>query len=232
MRYLFVIAMFLSFEGQAQLKNYIIGAKGDTLNRVDMKGQKQGPWVMHLDELRGEPGYDAEGYFLNDKKEGLWRRFSLDGDMIAMESYRLGMKDGRCLYFTNAGEPLREENWRAIDPSNPYDTIAVRDLKDPTKVLRYEIVKIEPNSYKNGTWTYYNTGSGTIDHTEDWVMNRLKETPVAGTDDDMAPIDMTGKATTAKKDDKKAATKPQAILDFEKKNTKKKIKVRDGSTGG
>ena len=57
-------------------KSYIIGVKGDTLNRVDMKGLKQGPWVVHVKELRGERGYEEEGFYVNDKKDGVWRKFS------------------------------------------------------------------------------------------------------------------------------------------------------------
>jgi hypothetical protein len=235
MRYLLIVALFLSIKGEAQWKTFTIGPKGDTLNRIDYKGRKQGPWVVHVDEIRGERGYEEEGIFENDKKEGIWRRFSLDGDLIAEETYRYGMKDGRCMYFTNAGEPLREESWRAIDPNNPYDTVDVIDVNDPTKVLRKEIIKVEPISYKHGTWSYYNTQSGTVEKTEEWVMNKPKVKEVAATaDDDMAPIDVTNGTATAKKDDKKPAEtkKPQAILDYEKKNVKKKIKVRDGSTGG
>jgi hypothetical protein len=231
MRYLLILALFATVHAQAQVKSFIIGPKGDTLNRVDAKGLKQGPWVIHVDELRGERGYEEEGYFTDDKKEGIWRRFSLDGDLIALEGFSYGMKNGRCQYFTNAGEPLREESWRAVDPKNPYDTIEVRDVNDPTKVLRKQVIKLEPNSYKHGTWTYYNTLNGTVAKTEEWVMNQLKEAP---TGDDLAPIEVgdSTTTTTVKKEDKKLP-KPQAILDYEKKNSnKKKIKVRDGSTGG
>jgi hypothetical protein len=194
--------------------------------------------VIHVDELRGERGYEEEGYFLEDKKEGVWKRFSLDGDLIALETYRFGMKDGKSMYFTNAGEPLREENWRAIDPKNPYDTVEVRDVNDPTKVTGKVVVKMEPISYKNGTWTYYNTLTGTVDKTEEWMMDKPKTNDVAVKtieEDDMSPIDVkNGTKGTVKKDDKKTTSnKPQAILDYEKKNSgKKKVKVRDGSTGG
>lgn len=232
MKYLFLLALFISVQSNAQWKSFTLSPKGDTLNRVDAKGLKQGPWVVHVDDLRGERGYEEEGYFTDDKKEGVWRRFSLDGDLIAMESFRFGMKDGKCQYFTNAGEPLREESWRAIDPKNPYDTVAVVDVNDPTKVLRYQLVKVEPMAYKHGTWTYYNTLNGTIDRTEEWVMNQPKVKALPA--DDMAPIDVAdGTTTTDKKDVKPAMKKPQAILDYEKKNAgKKKIKVRDGNTGG
>ena len=235
MRYLFILLSFVVTTAQAQLKSYIIGVKGDTLNRVDLKGKKQGPWVIHVDDLRGERGYEEEGSFWNDKKEGVWRRFSLEGDLIALENYRFGYKDGKNTYFTYQGELLREEAWRAIDPQNPYDTVNVYDLKDPTKVVGRQVVKVEPNSYKHGTWRFFDPQAGTIEKTEQWIMDKPieKEQPAVAAEDDRAPIDPATGTATAKKEEKKVSTKPQAVLDFEKKNAgKKKIKVRTGSTGG
>ena len=231
MKYLLIVAIFISLQANAQPRSFILSPKGDTLNRVDQKGLKQGPWVIHVDDLRGERGYEEEGYFSNDRKEGMWRQFSLEGDLIAIENYAYGMKSGKCMYFTYSGLPLREETWRAIDPKSPYDTIDIRDVNDPSKILRKEIIKVEPNSYKNGTWTYYNTMTGEVEKTEQWVMNKPREEVQDG--GDMAPIDVSdGTATTRKADKPVEKTKPQAILDYEKKNAKKKIKVRDGSTGG
>ena len=161
--------------------------------------------------------------------------FSIEGDCTAIEHYSYGMKNGKCIYFTNAGEPLREESWRAFDTKSPYDTIDIRDIEDPSKIVRKQIIKVEPKSYKHGTWVYYNTLQGTIESTEQWVMNRPKEevdAEAVAAEDDLAPIDPAGKKTTVKKEDKKA-TKPAAVLEYEKKNSgKKKIKMRDGSTGG
>jgi hypothetical protein len=145
------------------------------------------------------------------------------------------MKHGKCLYFTNAGEPLREESWKAIDPNSPYDTVDIRDVNDPSKILRKEIIKVEPASYKHGKWVYYDPITGTVDRTEQWVMNKPKtEETTAQAGDDMAPVDVTGEDGTEKKDAKPVEKKkPQAVLDFEKKNSgKKKVKVRNGQTGG
>ena len=241
MRYLLIVVLLISFNSNAQWKSYILGKRHDTLNRVDMKGLKQGPWVVHVDPLRGEDGYDEQGYYKNDLKEGLWKRFTSEGDLLAVESYYLGMKSGRCKYYLYTGELQREESWRAIDPKSPYDTIDVVDVNDPSKILRQEIVKVEPNSYKHGTWTYYNTENGTIESTEEWVMSKRKEDIAAmnGTEDDLAPIDVSKGSgsksktnTTAQTDEKKQIAKPKEVVEFEKKNSKKKIKVRDGSTGG
>jgi len=235
MRYIFSFVLLLSLGAKAQWKNYIIGVKGDTLNRVDAKGLKQGPWFIHVDELRGNPGYEEEGFFVNDQREGRWVRYSLQGDKLAIENYRWGQKDGKCQYFNTAEDLIREESWLAANPKNPYDTIPIYDLQDPTKILRFQIVKLDEASVKHGTWRYYDPQTGRIEKTEQYVLNRIKtkDDDTAQTDDELAPIDPATGKPVAKKEEKKQVAKPKEVLEYEKKNAgKKKIKVRDGSTGG
>jgi hypothetical protein len=225
MRYLLILALFISANAGAQCKSFIISPKGDTLNCVDMKGQKQGPWVVRVEDQRGERGYEEEGYYRDGHKEGTWRRYSLQGDLIALENYRWGFLDGRNVYFNYVGELVREESWRAIDPQNPYDTVDVLDPNDPSRVIRKEIVKITSVSVKHGLWKYYDPFRGTIERTEQWHMDKPKNARADAGEDDLAPIDVTA--------EKKPATKPKEVLEFEKKNSgKKKVKLRDGSTGG
>jgi len=227
MKLIMILLVMVPLAGISQWKTYIIGVKGDTLNRVDLKGKKQGPWVVHFDELRGEPGFEEEGYYNNDKKEGAWRKYSLMGDLLAVENFRWGNKDGRNVYFNNTGQLLREESWKAVNPDNPYDTVEVFDLNDPTKVIDHRIIKLDGYTLKHGIWTFYDPVSGKVDKTEKWNLDK----PATGNSgDDLAPIDIADN-TTAKSDSAKKYPKPQAILDYEKKNKKKKIKVRDGSTG-
>ena len=232
MRLIVVLLLFISTTGFGQWKSYILSVKGDTLNRVDMSGKKQGPWVIHVDNLRGERGYEEEGYFENDQKEGTWKRYSLEGVKIAEENYRWGKLNGKSQYFTYNGGLLREESWRAMDPKVAFDTVAVYDIKDPTKVVDWVVVKNEGVALKHGRWHYYDPREGTVEATENYVMNKLQtdEGDMIG-DDDIRPIDVS--ASKAKSDTSgKKITKPQAILDYEKKNSgKKKIKVKDGSTG-
>jgi hypothetical protein len=234
MRYITFLLLLLSFNGFAQCKDYIIGVKGDTLNCTDAKGLKQGRWVVKVDNLRGERGYEEEGVFLNGKKEGTWRRFTLEGDLIAMENYRWGSKNGKNVYFSNMGDPLREESWKAVNPDNPYDTVAVYDVNDPTKVIGSEVVKLEGFSLKHGTWRFYDPLSGRIEKTENWFLDKPAKKTGAG-EDDLAPIDVTDNSTASEADpaEKKKVAKPKEVLEFEKKNSgRKKIRVRDGNTGG
>ncbi len=233
MRLILILFLFISINGFGQWKNFTISVKGDTLNRVDMSGKKQGPWVIHVDNLRGERGYEEEGYFENDQKEGTWKKYSLEGVKIAEENYRWGKLNGKSQFFTYNGGLLREESWRAMDPKIAYDTVPVYDIKDQSKVINWVVVKNEGVALKHGRWTYYDPREGTIEATEQYVMNKLQtdDGDMIG-DDDIRPIDVSSSKAKSDTAGKKTITKPQAILDYEKKNSgKKKIKVRDGNTG-
>ena len=233
MRYLFFLLLGFSTTAFGQWKTYSISVNGDTLNRTDMKGREQGPWVIKVPSVRGERGYEEQGFFHNGQRTGKWTRFSLQGDVIAIENYRWGQKDGRAVYLNTAGDPIREESWRAVNPDNPYDTVNIYDINDPSLVVRREVVKLEPQALKHGTWRYYDTFSGKLEATEKWEFDKLKVDPaVAGVDDDLAPIAVSG-GVAKKEVDKKAIPKPKQVVEFDKlKKGKKKIVVRDGSTGG
>lgn len=160
----------LSLNAQPWL-SYKLTPRGDTINRLDQQKMKQGPWVLRFETLRGEPGCEEEGYFLNDKKDGAWRRFSLMGDLIAREQYKGGFREGKQQYFTQMGDLLREEGWRSVDPKNPYDTILVPDLDHPDRMIE-KIIKHEAAEVKNGTWTYYDPMMGTVVKTERFVFGQ------------------------------------------------------------
>jgi len=230
MRFIFAFLILISLSGYGQWKDFMLSPRGDTLNRVDLTGKKQGPWVLHAEALRGEPGYDEQGYFLDDKKDGLWIRFSLDGDKIAEENFRWGAKDGKMRYYTRTGGLMREESWRAVDPNKTMDTVEVYDINDPTKVIDRVVVKLEGQTMKHGTWNYYDTQWGSVIKSERYFLDRLQE-GMEG-DEDLQPIGITDTKSKSDTTTKKTAQKPQVVLDYEKKNSgKKKVKTRDGQTG-
>ncbi len=231
MRFIAAILLFISVNANSQWKSFIINPNGDTLNRVDMNGKKQGPWSVHVDDLRGERGYEEEGYFENDQKTGTWKKYSLEGVKIAEENYSWGKLNGRSQYYTYNGGLLREESWRAIDPKQAYDTVPVYDIKDPSKEIDRVIVKNEGVALKHGKWVYYDPREGSIEETEYYVMNKL-QTDADLIDPELRPIGISDNKAKSDTSAKKTVTKPQAVLDYEKKNSgKKKVKTRDGQTG-
>ncbi len=216
-RLFFLLFIAISLEGFAQSSNYVIGPRGDTLDQMDKKGQKQGKWVNHVDEVRGEPGFEEEGEYKNGRKEGPWRIYSLEGDLLGVEYYKWGNKDGVCQYFSRSGELIREESWRALNPDKVYDTILVEDL-DHLDQYHSVIIKNEGAAIKDGLWKYYDPQSGMIYKTESYTVGKLNTSPKKTTADTSA--------TT------KSLVKPKEVQDYEKKNAgKKKVQVRDGATG-
>jgi hypothetical protein len=227
MRWLVCICCILSMSSQAQWKSFIIGVKGDTLNRMDQNNLKQGRWVTRVESLRGEPGYEEEGIYKDGKKEGLWRTYNLMGDPLAMENYKWGYKNGNCSYYNLYGL-VREESWKATDPKNPYDTIDVPDLN--TDAVYKRVVKVEGFTVKHGTWNYYDPQTGAIVKTEEYVLDKLvdpkKKNALAANGKNLPDSASVKKDTTLT-----SKAKPKEVLDYEKKNSKKKkIKVRDGTT--
>lgn len=222
-----VLGLVLSaYQSFGQCKTYRLSTKNDTINCTDFHDLKQGKWAIRVTNNYGEPGYQEEGFYVDGKKEGDWIRYNLMGDVIAEETYKWGHKNGTCRYYNLIGL-LREESWRAINPSNPYDTVRVYRMENPDQ-YDLKIVKVEASEVRHGIWTYYNPERSTIIKTEEYVIDQLISNKKAPSD----VVATTGYSKTS--DSVKSAAsknKPPEVLEYEKKNQKKKIKVRDGATG-
>lgn len=211
---LLLLSLFVSLGGYAQWKTYTIGVKGDTLNCVDKHDLKQGKWVNHVDEVRGEPGYEEEGIYKDNRKEGVWRIYTLMGDLMGVEFYKWGNKDGVAQYFASSGALLKEESWKALNPDKAYDTLQVEDV-DHLNTYKTVIVKNDGVAIRDGIWKYYDPNMGTVVRTESYTLGKLNAIKSDGANT----------ASSAPKTD----VKPKEVLDFEKKTGKKKVKVQDGS---
>jgi len=209
-----ICVQLIGLQAYSQLKDYTLSPKGDTLNAVDKNDKKQGRWVNHYDEVRGEPGYEEEGLYIDNRKEGTWRLYNLQGDLTGVEFYKWGNKDGLCQYFGMNGTLLREEKWRALNPDKQYDTLTVEDV-DHLDKYKTVIVKNEGAAIKDGEWKWYDPQTGMIDRTEVYTLGKLEKK---------------SQSTAKKADDNKAVAKPKEVVDFEKKIGKKKVKVQTGST--
>ena len=114
------------------------------------------------------------------------------------------------------GQLLREEKWKAINPDKKYDTVEIENVDNPGH-YKIMILKNEGASVKNGLWKTYDPQSGLIVKTETFTFGVS----------DLKKPDAVAVAA-----EKKSVVKPKEVLEFEKKNAgKKKIKIKDGSTG-
>jgi hypothetical protein len=191
---------------------------GDTLNYTDAKKQKQGKWVIRVEPIRGNEGYEEEGIFKNDKKEGYWRQYNLQSDLIGVEQYKNGGKHGLQQYYTYLGDLVKEENWKGYDPDAPYDTIPVYGQGN-NEIVDFKIVKAEQYSVKHGEWRWYEPG-GRLIKMEKYDRGFPLKDPNAE-----KPV---VKADANEK--KKEIPKTAQMLEWEKKNKGKKKVVRDGAT--
>ncbi|HAN66467.1 MAG TPA: hypothetical protein DCQ34_09540 [Chitinophagaceae bacterium] len=213
---LLVIAGYLHSDAQSRFKSYKISPKGDTINAILQNGDKEGKWVIRVDELRGNPGYEEEGMYRKGQKDGPWRRYSLQGDLVAMENYKLGGKDGVQQYFTELGDLIEVQSWKGYNPDAPYDTIAVYG-EGSNEIIDYKIVKAEPYSVKDGDWKFYEPGTGRLIRTEKWERNVL--------------TNPSNNQALGKYQKPKEVPKTAEMLEWEKKNRGKKGALRDGRTG-
>lgn len=216
---LFLSILIISTNCMAQCVTFRLNPKGDTLNCTDANNKKQGKWVVRVESLRGEPGYDDEGEFENSRRTGPWRRYNLTGDLIAVENYRWGNKDGLSQYFNIYGLE-HEEFWHATNPLYPYDTVFVPNVNDPDK-YEMKVVKVEATTVKHGNWRYYNAESGNLVKTESYLFDKLQEVKAGN--------NPTASQITEKRDAAFTNGKPKEVVQFEKKiMKKKKIVIRDG----
>ncbi len=210
-----IISIAIATPVNAQLKSFQLNPQGDTINAINKEDQKIGKWVYEVGELRGEPGYVEEGMYKKGEKHGFWRKYTTQGDLLAVENYILGGKDGLQQYFNFLGDLEREENWRGYNPDSPFDTIAIYGTGSG-EIVDYKLVKAAPYSIKHGEWRYYEPGTGRLLRKEQWSNNNLVNPN--------APKTATKTYTKPDKVDK-----TPAMLEWERKNKGKKI--IDGRTG-
>ena len=218
---IFPLLFVLMISGNAQYKDYKLSPMGDTLNAVDKNGFKQGKWVNSIGEIRGEPGFEEEGFYKNDKKNGAWRKYNTTGDLTAIENYLFGGKDGLQEYFSFLGSLEKQEEWRGFNPDAPYDTIAVYGAGN-NEIIDYKIVKAEQYSVPNGDWKYFDQNGRLL------KMDRYDRGKLL-INNDPVKKETFAKTETDRPQEK---VKTKEILEYEKKYSKKKrAKLeRDGKT--
>ena len=135
-----------------QLMMFAAFAQGKT-NQVDAQKQKQGPWSEQMPEVKGEPGYTWEGSYVNNLKEGLWKKYAESGGIIAEETYKHGVLNGHSRYFYSNGMVSAEGSFVAVDIDGQKDTYRVID--PVTGEEKMEEIARTANSVRNGVWKVY-----------------------------------------------------------------------------
>lgn len=122
-------------------------------NKVDAQQRKQGEWQEEIPEIRGEPGYTWEGNYVDNLKEGVWKKYSLSGAIIAEETYKRGHLHGYCRYFYSNGLVSAEGSFVGMGVNGEVDNYRIID--PITGEERFEEVKRDGSSQRNGMWKIY-----------------------------------------------------------------------------
>jgi len=122
-------------------------------NKVDDQQRKQGEWQEEMPEVRGEPGYSWEGTYVDNLKEGIWKKYALSGNIIAEETYKRGQLNGYSRYFYPNGKLSAEGAFVALDINGEVDNFRIIDPISGEE--RFEEVKRSGSSERHGLWKVY-----------------------------------------------------------------------------
>ncbi|OMP75948.1 MULTISPECIES: toxin-antitoxin system YwqK family antitoxin [unclassified Chitinophaga] len=138
-----------------QLLCFIVYSQGFTikLNKKDDQKRKQGEWSEEVAATRGEDGYTWEGSYVDDRKEGLWKKYAPSGAIIAEETFKHNALNGPARYFYLNGLVSAEGNFVAKDVD---DTVESYRVIDPvTQEEKFEEIKRNATSLRDGLWKIY-----------------------------------------------------------------------------
>ncbi|WP_343674348.1 hypothetical protein [Chitinophaga sp.] len=138
-----------------QLLCFIVYSQGFTikLNKKDDQKRKQGEWSEEVPAIRGEDGYTWEGSYVDDRKEGIWKKYAPSGAIIAEETFKHNVLNGPARYFYLNGLVSAEGNFVAKDID---DTVESYRVIDPvTQEEKFEEIKRSASSLRDGLWKIY-----------------------------------------------------------------------------
>lgn len=155
---------------EEKIVSYEVLNSGDTVNRLDAKNNKVGKWLITKESKYGEEGFMEFGVYDKNNKVGTWKTYSLSGQIISIENFKAGRRDGEARYFDN-GYLYCVGNFLALRAKYEYDTIMVED--PVTNVSKPVRIKTDVGSVRHGFWTYYTPGSKKIERVVEYQIDEI-----------------------------------------------------------
>ncbi len=92
-----------------QWKSYTI-YKGDTINKIDQQGRKQGLWIFFNPQYKG--GIVQIGHYKNNMKEGLWTIYYPNGNIKAKITFHHNRQYGPVVLYYPNGKVNEQGYWK------------------------------------------------------------------------------------------------------------------------
>ncbi|RMG78739.1 MAG: toxin-antitoxin system YwqK family antitoxin [Bacteroidetes bacterium] len=110
----FFVALLLTCE-EALSQDYQI-YNGDTINKKDATGKKQGHWI-YFGNMTNLPDYAPdqiveEGDFVNNRKTGIWKKYFPNGNLKSEITYVNGRPNGPYKIYYENGQLQEEGTWK------------------------------------------------------------------------------------------------------------------------
>jgi len=131
----------------------------------------------------------AEGKYVNQKKDSTWNFYNMDGLFLSTETWVMGKKEGKAIvYHPGTKQPASITNFKNNLEEGPYVEYYLDGQKkmEATYVAgnmegtatwyfadgRINIIGAYQHAVKHGKWTYYNS-DGTVKGTETWQFGKM-----------------------------------------------------------
>ncbi len=149
---------------------YEIAMSGDSINRTDHEGLRQGIWNVYHESRYGDDAYFEIGKYTDNKKNGEWKTYSKSGTILKEENYYNNYLNGEVRFYDN-GMLTCVAQYLALRTDVPYDTIAVED--PITGEFVDKVIPTNLGSVRNGFWKYYKPPYNEIRKIEEYQLDEL-----------------------------------------------------------
>jgi antitoxin component YwqK of YwqJK toxin-antitoxin module len=128
----------------------------------------------------------AEGKYINQKRDSIWKFYNAPNALVSEESFRNGKKDGVEKNYDGRGKLLEEKNWKDSILNGPwkkyYDDGSIQQegfyntgfLEGPMKFYypgkAPAVIGQYQHSLKQGKWTYYDRSGKIITQVENYYL--------------------------------------------------------------
>ncbi len=149
---LFTLSILYSFSFfKAQAQSYE-PYKGDSINKIDVDGRKQGKWILMGKHKPGTcyapEAKVEEGKYQDNRKKDVWIEYFCNGNMRNKLTFTNGKPDGYAQMFHENGKISEEGNWK----NNRW--VGNYKLYYENGQVQHEFV-FNPNGKREGAQTYY-----------------------------------------------------------------------------
>lgn len=116
----YLVLLFISFFTSDLIAQSYELYGSDTINRINVKGEKVGLWILLSNNSNGEKIKVSEGNFNQGKKEGKWRDYYANGEKKSIVEYKDGRPNGEVAMFEENGQLKESGTWANNRWNGPY----------------------------------------------------------------------------------------------------------------